>query len=205
MVPRRCCYLPATRFDPSFDTTGPRHWPRCFCVTLVFSRIAETAHARRAPKAQPPLLTGTCAGPGRLSRREPGTVGVEEIEPSLVDVRAHLHRVAKVEHVVVVWIVGRPLWQSRAIRIAGLCEVRPPCPLWCGADQALRQYPAIELMQPRPRSAAARNPSAIIKTALVVWVTSVRKWWNWQTHHLEGVAPKGVGVQIPPSAPILKL
>jgi hypothetical protein len=32
-----------------------------------------------------------------------------------------------------------------------------------------------------------------------------RKWWNWQTHHLEGVAPKGVGVQIPPSAPILIL
>src|ERR1700721_4571146 len=31
-----------------------------------------------------------------------------------------------------------------------------------------------------------------------------RKWWNWQTHHLEGVAPKGVGVQIPPSAPVLK-
>jgi hypothetical protein len=30
-----------------------------------------------------------------------------------------------------------------------------------------------------------------------------RKWWNWQTHHLEGVAPKGVGVQIPPSAPVL--
>src|ERR1700722_11811009 len=29
----------------------------------------------------------------------------------------------------------------------------------------------------------------------------VRKWWNWQTHHLEGVAPKGVGVQIPPSPP----
>jgi hypothetical protein len=29
----------------------------------------------------------------------------------------------------------------------------------------------------------------------------LRKWWNWQTHHLEGVAPKGVGVQIPPSAP----
>ena len=32
-------------------------------------------------------------------------------------------------------------------------------------------------------------------------VLNVRKWWNWQTHHLEGVAPKGVGVQIPPSAP----
>ena len=31
-----------------------------------------------------------------------------------------------------------------------------------------------------------------------------RKWWNWQTHHLEGVAPKGVGVQIPPSAPIFQ-
>ena len=29
----------------------------------------------------------------------------------------------------------------------------------------------------------------------------MRKWWNWQTHHLEGVAPKSVGVQIPPSAP----
>jgi hypothetical protein len=36
-------------------------------------------------------------------------------------------------------------------------------------------------------------------------VIQVRKWWNWQTHHLEGVAPKGVGVQIPPSAPILLL
>jgi hypothetical protein len=35
--------------------------------------------------------------------------------------------------------------------------------------------------------------------------SELRKWWNWQTHHLEGVAPKGVGVQIPPSAPsILK-
>jgi hypothetical protein len=28
-----------------------------------------------------------------------------------------------------------------------------------------------------------------------------RKWWNWQTHHLEGVAPKGMGVQVPPCAP----
>ena len=36
-------------------------------------------------------------------------------------------------------------------------------------------------------------------------IYEVRKWWNWQTHHLEGVAPKGVGVQIPPSAPILRL
>jgi preprotein translocase subunit SecG len=26
------------------------------------------------------------------------------------------------------------------------------------------------------------------------------KWWNWQTHHLEGVAPRGVRVRIPPSA-----
>jgi hypothetical protein len=30
---------------------------------------------------------------------------------------------------------------------------------------------------------------------------NMRKWWNWQTHHLEGVAPKGMGVQVPPSAP----
>src|SRR5437764_8149182 len=28
-----------------------------------------------------------------------------------------------------------------------------------------------------------------------------RKWWNWQTHHLEGVAPKGMGGEVPPSAP----
>jgi hypothetical protein len=32
---------------------------------------------------------------------------------------------------------------------------------------------------------------------------AVRKWWNWQTHHLEGVAPKGVRVQVPPSAPYI--
>ncbi len=36
---------------------------------------------------------------------------------------------------------------------------------------------------------------------LCVTCCTVRKWWNWQTHHLEGVAPKGVGVQVPPSAP----
>ena len=36
---------------------------------------------------------------------------------------------------------------------------------------------------------------------LAVAIRLLRKWWNWQTHHLEGVAPKGVGVQIPPSAP----
>src|SRR5271155_4136290 len=47
----------------------------------------------------------------------------------------------------------------------------------------------------------AFNVSAIIKSPLMVSFHKVRKWWNWQTHHLEGVAPKGVGVQIPPSAP----
>src|SRR5262245_33147990 len=26
------------------------------------------------------------------------------------------------------------------------------------------------------------------------------KWWNWQTHHLEGVAPRGMRVRVPPSA-----
>ena len=51
----------------------------------------------------------------------------------------------------------------------------------------------------------AFNVSAIIKSPLMVSFHKVRKWWNWQTHHLEGVAPKGVGVQIPPSAPILIL
>ncbi len=33
----------------------------------------------------------------------------------------------------------------------------------------------------------------------------VRKWWNWQTHHLEGVAPRGMRVQVPPSAPYVLL
>src|SRR5581483_11032250 len=33
---------------------------------------------------------------------------------------------------------------------------------------------------------------------------AVRKWWNWQTHHLEGVAPRGMGVQVPPSAPNIR-
>src|SRR5579859_4211419 len=32
-------------------------------------------------------------------------------------------------------------------------------------------------------------------------VCDARKWWNWQTHHLEGVAPRGMRVQVPPSAP----
>src|SRR5271155_2844626 len=40
-------------------------------------------------------------------------------------------------------------------------------------------------------------PQAVCKLLIVK-----RKWWNWQTHHLEGVAPKGGGVQIPPSAPV---
>src|SRR5436305_9569978 len=47
---------------------------------------------------------------------------------------------------------------------------------------------------------------AIIETLLGIGCYEyVRKWWNWQTHHLEGVAPKGVGVQIPPSAPFSRL
>ena len=29
----------------------------------------------------------------------------------------------------------------------------------------------------------------------------MRKWWNWQTHHLEGVAAQAMRVQVPPSAP----
>ena len=33
----------------------------------------------------------------------------------------------------------------------------------------------------------------------------MREWWNWQTHHLEGVAPQGVGVQIPPPAPVSQI
>src|ERR1700730_759708 len=34
---------------------------------------------------------------------------------------------------------------------------------------------------------------------------SARKWGNWQTHHLEGVAPRGMGVQVPPSAPSIEV
>ena len=33
----------------------------------------------------------------------------------------------------------------------------------------------------------------------------MRRWRNWQTHHLEGVAPKGMGVQVPLSAPKTQL
>ena len=32
-------------------------------------------------------------------------------------------------------------------------------------------------------------------------VATLRKWRNWQTHKLEVLALKGVGVQVPPSAP----
>ena len=28
----------------------------------------------------------------------------------------------------------------------------------------------------------------------------VPMWWNWQTHHLEGVAGRPVRVRVPPSA-----
>ena len=44
-------------------------------------------------------------------------------------------------------------------------------------------------------------PQNIAGLLIIKQFLNVRKWWNWQTHHLEGVAPKGVGVQIPPSAP----
>src|SRR6202023_2137859 len=50
------------------------------------------------------------------------------------------------------------------------------------------------------KSGGVGSPSdADLAKILSAW--QLRKWWNWQTHHLEGVAPKGVGVQIPPSAP----
>ena len=32
----------------------------------------------------------------------------------------------------------------------------------------------------------------------------MRKWWNWQTHHLEGVAAQAMRVQVPPSAPVFE-
>ena len=50
------------------------------------------------------------------------------------------------------------------------------------------------------RTGACRADFDLPQTVCKVLI-SKRKWWNWQTHHLEGVAPKGVGVQIPPSAP----
>ncbi len=56
-------------------------------------------------------------------------------------------------------------------------------------------------LKSRSRKRGVQNRSVIIETALSAVSYPVRKWWNWQTHHLEGVAPKGVGVQIPPSAP----
>jgi hypothetical protein len=47
----------------------------------------------------------------------------------------------------------------------------------------------------------AKASSCILQVIDSKAVFDSRKWWNWQTHHLEGVAPQGVGVQIPPSAP----
>ncbi len=29
-----------------------------------------------------------------------------------------------------------------------------------------------------------------------------RSWWNWQTHHLEGVAGRPVRVRVSPTAPV---
>src|ERR1700754_2750242 len=34
-----------------------------------------------------------------------------------------------------------------------------------------------------------------------VW-SRTRRWRNWQTHKLEVLAPQGIGVQVPSSAPI---
>src|SRR2546422_6546609 len=59
-----------------------------------------------------------------------------------------------------------------------------------------------------PLSAApalTQHPSPRSSNISFAIIEISRKWWNWQTHHLEGVAPKGVGVQIPPSAPIALL
>src|SRR5437870_10653592 len=55
-----------------------------------------------------------------------------------------------------------------------------------------------------PLSAApalTQHPSPRSSNISFAIIEISRKWWNWQTHHLEGVAPKGVGVQVPPSAP----
>jgi len=54
----------------------------------------------------------------------------------------------------------------------------------------------------RSLPASAMQTLDIFPQTVCKILISKRKWWNWQTHHLEGVAPKGVGVQIPPSAPL---
>src|SRR5579883_2129110 len=48
-------------------------------------------------------------------------------------------------------------------------------------------------------TATAAERSGSRNTGEEVTISSP-KWWNWQTHHLEGVAPRGVRVRIPPSA-----
>ena len=73
--------------------------------------------------------------------------------------------------------------------------------------RALRCSMSPDTITLRPRSSPVRcreaefNPQFLRTGLAIVGIYEVRKWWNWQTHHLEGVAPKGVGVQIPPSAP----
>jgi hypothetical protein len=59
----------------------------------------------------------------------------------------------------------------------------------------LRKIPGTALLF--PQLVVFSGSSDLARNLLIL----KRKWWNWQTHHLEGVAPQGVGVQIPPSAP----
>ena len=67
-----------------------------------------------------------------------------------------------------------------------------------GASLDPNRLPNREVLASRAIGKVLNDPFAILYISLEA---IMRKWWNWQTHHLEGVAPKGMGVQIPPSAP----
>jgi preprotein translocase subunit SecG len=70
-------------------------------------------------------------------------------------------------------------------------------------DEAATQQSAPAARAAAGQSAAAGQPAAVRPQGgfKVNESHRVPKWWNWQTHHLEGVAPRGMRVRIPPSAP----
>ena len=75
-----------------------------------------------------------------------------------------------------------------------------------GQPSALRLF---EHTEPQPDRHALAGRHISLKTqfppsptfAILVWSTPMRRWRNWQTHQLEVLAPKGIGVQVPSSAP----
>jgi hypothetical protein len=111
---------------------------------------------------------------------------------------------SNVTRVIASWTALRERDKIEIDRDAGLPTLRPSLVSYRGAH---RRAPRCRNVDRRggERMQSSSKDVTIFCDQLQNRSSKVRKWWNWQTHHLEGVAPKGVGVQIPPSAPILRL